>query len=231
MRYLLPLMLVPLMASATLAQPATAPTVLHLSQSAERHLERDLLHVDLRAEKTGTDPQTVETAINQSMAKALAQARQVPGVVIETGSYGVYRETPQNGPVGWTGSQNLTLTGADADVLLKLAGRLQTDGLVMSNLAYEASPKVVRGAEDDLTKEALAALAQRAAEIAQQLQLSVLGYRDLTVGNAQTEGAPTPRFAVLASGVAPMPAPVAAPGEATVRVTVSAEILLGLKQP
>ncbi len=208
-----------------LADPP-APTVLHLSQTAERKLTRDLLHVDLRAEKTGADPQSVEAAINQSMAKALARARQVQGIDVETGSYAVYHDAK----LGWNGSQTLALTGSDSDTLLKLAGELQAAGLVMSNLAYEASPKTVRGAEDALTAEALTGLHQRGDAIAQQLHMSVMGYRDLTVGNAQTEGGPMPRFfAAQAAAASSMPAPVAAAGEARVRVTVSADVLLAPK--
>lgn len=205
-----------------------APTVLHLSQTAERKLTRDLLHVDLRADKTGPDPQSVEAAINQSMAKALARTRQVQGVDVETGSYSVHRDAQ----LGWTGNQVLALTGSDSEVLLKLAGELQSAGLVMSNLGYEASPKTVHGAEEALTSEALTRLQQRAEAVAAQLHTSLMGYRDLTVGNAQTEGGPMPRlFAAQASTAASMPAPVAAAGEATVRVTVSADVLLAPKQP
>jgi predicted secreted protein len=211
--------------SALSVEPVVAPaepTVLHLTQVAERHLPRDLLHVELRAEKTGADPQTVEAAINQNMAKALAQARQVQGVAIETGSYAVYRQS--QGATDWTGSQSLFLSGGDAGSLLKLAGALQGQGLIMSNLGSEASPKTVHAAEDALTAEALANLDRRVATIAQQLRLSVAGYSNLTVGNAQPEGGPMPRMAVAAG--ASMPAPVAASGEATVRVTVTADVLL-----
>ena len=211
------------------AEPAPAPTVLHLSQSAERRLPRDILHVTLRAEKSGADAQIVEAAINESMAKALAQARQVTGVAVATGSYAVYRETPKDHPPQWSGSQSLFLSGSHAGPLLNLAGALQAAGLLMSNLSYEMSHEAMRGAEDDLTAEALSALERRAAAIAQHLHQAVLGYRDLTVGNAETGEGPMPRFA--AAAVAAMPTPVAAPGEATVRVTVSAEILLAPKQP
>jgi uncharacterized protein len=211
-------------------QPAPpAPTVLHLTQSAERHLARDLLHVDLRAEAKGTDAKTVQATINRSMTKALSEARQVAGIEVATDSYNVHRETPQNAPPDWTGGQSLLISGTDPAALLTLAGTLQSDGLVMSSLTYEASPATVRGAENALTAEALSALEQRAATIAQQLRTSVLGYRDLTVGNAETGGMPILRFAATAA--APMPAPVAAPGEATVRVTVNADILLGAKHP
>jgi uncharacterized protein len=216
-----------LLASPALADPP-APTVLHLSQTAEKKLTRDILHVELRAEKTGADAQTVEAAINQLMAKALAQAKQTQGVDIETGSYSVYHVETQS---QWSGRQALFLSDSDADTVLKLAGQLQAQGLVMSNLGYEASPKTVRSAENDLTAEALSGLEKRAAAIAQELHTSVVGYRDLTVGNAQTEGGPMPRMMAAQATASSMPAPVAAPGEATVRVTVSADILLAPKQP
>jgi len=217
-------------ASARAATPQpTPPTVLHLSQTAERRLPRDLLRIDLRAEKTAANPEVVEAAINRLMAKALAAARQVAGVAVETGSYAVYRAQPEKTAPEWSGAQTLQLSGADFGALLKLTGALQAEGLVIGNLAYEASAKTVRGAEDALTDEALASLAHRAAAIARQLHLTVLGYRDVTVGNAAAEGGPMPRFAAMTA--AAMPAPVGAPGEATVRVVVSAEILLAPRAP
>jgi predicted secreted protein len=114
------------------------------------------------------------------------------------------------------------LTGKDADSMLKLAGALQADGLSTSSLAYEVSPETVRGAEEDLTAEALAALDHRAASIAGHMHLAVLRYRDLHVGNAETGGRPVPRFGAMAMAAAP----VAEPGEAVVRVTIEAELLL-----
>jgi uncharacterized protein len=218
--------------AAAAAEPEGAsgsgPTVLHLTQIAERKLARDLLHVDLRAEKTAGDPQAVEAAINDAMAKALATAKQAPGIEIETGSYSVYRDTSKN---QWDGSQLLLLKGKDSGALLKLAGTLQAQGLVMANLVYEASHEVVRSAEDELTAEALTSLGKRAGAIADELHLSLLRYRDVTVGNAETQGGPMPRFAPMAteSLSSSMPAPVAAAGEATVRVTVNADVLLSAR--
>jgi uncharacterized protein len=213
----------------SLAQPAASePTVLHLTQIAERKLARDLLHVDLRAEKSAADPQAVQAAINDAMAKAVAAAKQVQGIDIETGSYSVFRDTSKN---QWMGSQTLQLKGKDAAALLTLAGELQTQGLLMANLTYEASREVVRGAEDELTSEALTALGRRAAAIAVQLHLAVMRYRDVTVGNAETQGGPMPRFAAaeMTGASSRMPTPVAEPGEATVQVTINADVLLGAK--
>ncbi|HTV46206.1 MAG TPA: SIMPL domain-containing protein [Stellaceae bacterium] len=210
---------------AALAQTTQPPTVLHLSQTAEQTAVRDVLRVELRIEDTSTDPVAVQAAINRRMSAALNRARRQQGIAVETGTYAVDEEQPQppqRGPARWRGSQSLILQGKDADAVLKLARALQSGGLLMSSMSYEVSPETVRGAEADLTAEALADLAERAADIADRLHLKVLRYSELRVGNAESGAAPTPRFAAMA-----MPAPVAAPGEATIRVTVTAALLLG----
>src|ERR1700761_7222281 len=173
-------------------------TVLHLSQIAERSVIRELLRIELRVEETGTDARSVQAAINRRMAAALDRARQVQGVRVETGSYNVGEERPQNGPTRWRGSQSLILTGKDADSILKLAGALHSDGLSTSSLTYEVAPETVRGAEEDLTAEALAALDHRAASVADRMHLAVVRFRDVRVGNAETGGRPGPRFAAVA---------------------------------
>jgi uncharacterized protein len=212
---------------AALPQPADQQlTVLHLSQTAERSVLRDLLRIELRVEETGADPLAIQSAINSRMAAALDRAHKIQGVRVETGSYSVGEERPQSGPSRWRGTQSLILTSKDADAALKLAGALQSDGLLMSSLFYEASPETVRGAEEDLTAEALAALDRRAASVAENMHLTVLRYRDLHVGNAETGGRPVPRFAAQA-----MAAPVAEPGEATIRVTIEAELVLAPTRP
>ena len=201
--------------------------MLHLSQTAERKVVRDLVRIELRSEETGADPLALQRAINRQMAAALDRTRQAQGVAVETGAYAVNQEQPQNGPAHWRGSQALILSGTNAGAALKLAGTLQSDGLVMSSLDFEVSPATVRSAEQDLTAEALAGLDRRAAAIADRLHLRVLGYRELQVGNAETGEGPLPRFA----GAMAMTAPVGAPGEASIRLTVSAELLLGPAHP
>ena len=216
--------------AAAVAQDADQrATVLHLSQTAERTLARDLLRVELRVEETGSDPRAVQSAINRRMTAALDRARQAEGVRVETGSYHVGEERPPNRAATWRGSQSLILKSKNPDATLKLVGALQSDGLSTASLGYEVSPEIVRSAQDDLTAEALAALDRRAASIAEATHLAVSRYRDLRVGNAETEGRPVPRFggAAMTAGAPP----VAEPGEAVVRVTVEAELLLGSSRP
>jgi predicted secreted protein len=202
-------------------------TVLHLSQTAARNVLRDLLRIELRVEETGVDALAIQSAINRRMATALDRAHQIQGVRVETGSYAVGEERPQAGPSRWRGSQPLILTTRAPDTALKLAGALQSDGLLMSSIGYEVSPETLRGAEEDLTVEALGALDRRAGSIAGLMHLALLRYRDVRVGNAETGGHPVPRLAAMAA----MPAPVAEPGEATIRVTIEAELLLAAPHP
>lgn len=210
--------------------PGPAVTVLHLRQSAEKRVARDLLNAALRVEKTGADPQAIAAAINGEMAKALALSRKVLGVEAATGSYAIYRENPGMTPPRWRGDEALILSGRDAHALLRLAGRLQAAGLLMTSLSYAVSPASLRAVENDLTEKALLGLDRRARRIAKELQMRVLRYRDLRVGNAGTGGMPRPIFAAQLAAKA-MPAPAAAPGRARVRVSVEADILLAPRRP
>lgn len=207
--------------------PGPKVTLLHLRETAEKSIVPDQLRVEMRVEESGADPRDVQSAINRHMAAALETARQVAGVEVETGDYALFQEGPPNAPPRWRGGQSLILVGKDAQGLLKLTGELQAGGLVMSSLTYQVSPEMLRGAERDLTAEALAALDRRAAMIAEQLHLAVLGYRDLTAGNAATGVRPVLYGAAMKTAAPP----VAAPGRDRIQLTVSAELALGPRRP
>jgi predicted secreted protein len=223
----LPLALVLLYALTPPALAAAAPsasgTVLHLSERAERPVVRDELSAVLRVEASDSDAARLEADINRRMAAAVARAKGVAGVKLFTSGYSVYQQQQKDQPPQWHGSAGLTLTGRNASALLKLAGELQQSGLLMSSLAYEVTPEAARGVEDELTSEALFRLRTRAERVADDLGMAVVRIRELTVGNAGGLQ-PQPRFFNAASAGAAGPAPVAEPGEATVSVSVNAEI-------
>jgi predicted secreted protein len=230
------LVLFPAAVPSAVAQPAPSAastvdaeaTVLHLTERAERTLRRDRLVAELDASAVDADPKRLQAEINRRMAAAVARAKEVSSINLQTTGYSVYREQPQKGPARWVGREGLRLAGGDFAVLLDLVGALQQQGLTMSRLAADLSPEAVRSVEDDLTAEALARLKQRAGRIAAALGTRVERYRDLQVGNAST---PPPAMAMRAmSAMAPMPAsappPTAEPGDATVSVVVNASVLL-----
>lgn len=205
-------------------------TVLHLSETAQRDVPRDLLHATLYAEATDADAAKVQAAINQRMAAALVRIKQVPDVTTETAGYSVYRDNPSKPPALWHGSQSVTITGKDFTALLNLVGVLQQQGLVMQNLSPDLSRDARQSVEDALTNEALTRLQQRADRIAATLGSKVSALRSINVGNVNP---PPPVFRVTAmaspSVSSAAPPPVAEAGSATVSVTVTADIALAPK--
>ncbi|HEX9465798.1 MAG TPA: SIMPL domain-containing protein [Alphaproteobacteria bacterium] len=208
-------------------------TVLHLSESAQRLVRQDRLSLELRAEATGTDPARVQSTINRRMAAALDQAHAVSGVEAETRGYWVRQERPAdrqtggNGPTRWHGVQSLSLHGSDTAALLKLAGELQQSGFVMSNLAYDVAPQTARSLEDELTSLALQRLRDRVQRIATDMGLELRNFRNLQIGNVTGAGTPIrPLQMMRAAAAAPAPPPAAEPGETTLEVAVSAEVVL-----
>jgi predicted secreted protein len=221
-----------LLVSAAGAQPAPPQpaddgmTVLHLSESADRAIRRDRLRVQLLVETAAGNAKQVQAEINRRMTSALAKVKAVSGIKPETGSYSVYEERQQNVPSRWRGSQGLGLLDRDFAELLAVVGDLQNDGLAVSSLAFELSPETARTAQDELTSEALKRLGERAERVAADLHLSVLRYRDVRVGNVGGDR-PMPMRARMMETAASTAPPVAEAGDATVQVTVDAEIVLG----
>ncbi len=213
------------------AQTPTPPerdenvTVLHLTERGERMVKRDRLIAELRVEADDPDPARIQAEINRRMAAALGQAKAVSAVAASTGGYSVYQQQQTSrARVQWHGSQSLLLASRDATPLLALTGTLQQEGLILSSLGYALTPEAARSVEDELTSEALSRLRERAERIAGVLGLSVGRWRNVQVGNA--DGARPLSYAVQPYEKMAAPAPVAQPGDATVSVSVTAEVLL-----
>jgi len=228
---------------ATAAAQTTAPpvasdqSVLHLSETAQRDVPRDLLRATLAADAFDADPGKLQAVINRRMATALARIKQNPSVTIETGGYNVSREILDKAALDkgmtprWHGMQQLTLTDKDFDELLALVGALQQQGLVLQRLTPDLSRGARQAVEDSLTDEALKRLQQRADLVATALGSKVLRFREITVGNVL---APVPIRSFVVAGpaqsfaapAAAAPPPVAEAGSATVSITATAEIVL-----
>jgi predicted secreted protein len=208
--------------------PASNQSILHLSETAQRDVPRDLLRATLAAEATDPDAGKVQSEINQHMNAALTRIKQTAGVTVETGGYSVYRETPDKQPPRWHGSQTVTLTSKDFAALLGLIGTLQQQSLVTQSLTPDISREARQSVEDSLTDEALTRLKQRADHIAATAGVKLQGIRSLTVGNVN---APPPIVQPMmrmmaAAAPAPAPPPVAEAGNATVSITATAEFAL-----
>jgi len=211
------------------AQPAPPgddnSTVLHLSESAQRTVRQDRLTIELRAEATGPDAGRVQTAINKRMEAAVEAAGGIPVVRSETRGYWVQHERPRDAAARWHGVQVLALISKEGPTLLKLTGELQQKGLVISSLNYDVAPETARALEDELTTEALKRLRERISHIAADMKLELRNVRNLQVGNVSSGGQP-PRPRLMTAMAAEAPPPAATPGETTLQVNVTADVVL-----
>ena len=219
----------PLAGAAEPERPPETGTVLHLAEQAERQVPRDRLHAVLRVEVVESDAAKLQAEINRRMTAALARAKGVAEVSVATGGYSLQQEQLPNQPRRWRGVASLSLTARDPAPLLDLVGALQQEGLVVSSLAYELTPEAARQVEDELTATAVARLKERAEHVAASLGLAVERFRDLRLGNAGIP--PQPRVYAMAGAMASasanaIPPPVAEPGEATVSISVDADVVL-----
>ncbi|HXQ53158.1 MAG TPA: SIMPL domain-containing protein [Stellaceae bacterium] len=209
-------------------------TELHLVQSATRTMTPDRIRVTLRADARGSDVRLVQAEINKLMAKALDKAKSVAAVKAETGGYSVYRDFDSKNRQPWHASQTVSMVSADFAAALALAGDLQDLGMPMSGMQFTLAPETLKATESELTSSALASLRTRADEVAKALGTAVDHYKTLTISNASAPVQGSREFFMAgasALAAAPAPPPVAQSGDATVSLTVNADIILAPSKP
>jgi uncharacterized protein len=232
MRYALPFAAVLLLAAPAAAQMHphhdvdASQTRLRLIESAQRTVKQDRLRAILRAEVSGPDARRVQAEINRRMTAAVEKAKTVSSVRVETGSYGLYEDRPNNASPVWRGQQTLSLIGTEFGDVLQLAGELQQSGLVFSGMNFELRPETARTYEDELTAEAIARLKERADRVAQTMGLKVEHFREINVGNVLGDPPPRPMMRMREMSAAQAAPPVAEAGEQVVQISVQADIVL-----
>ena len=204
-----------------LASPATAATLLRLSDTATLRVPPDELVADLRASATAPSAAAAQGAVNRAIAEVLDAARKQSGVTVGTGGYGTWQHPPGSPGAGtWQASQDLTLTARDGAGLLRFVGVLQGRGLAVASLSWTLSPAAREAAEQQAMARALKALRGRAAAAAGLLGLRFVAFRTVTLG------APPqimPRAMFSGAALAAIPAPSAVGSAIAVSATVSAE--------
>jgi uncharacterized protein len=201
-------------------------TEIHLSQQAVRVMARDRLSAALRIEAKGNNGREIQAEINRRMGAALAKVKAYPAVTAETGSYSVDRNWSTKEPDRWQGSQSLNLSSEDFDAVLSLVGELQATGLLVSEMQFFLAPETLTAVQDELTATALTAMRARADAVAKDLGMVVDRYRQIGVGNAHEDER---RGATRSAGAAATrlgKAPSVQAGDATVMLSVSADIVL-----
>lgn len=224
----------------TIPMPPAGTTILQLTSSARESVVQDRIEATLRYELESKSATDVQDRINKAMKAALASAQSYKTVQTQTGGYYVYsynKNTVVNPATGlpfkeetvWRGSQSITLKGADSASLLDLAGKIQSAGFVMGGLEYSVSPEKSEAVNARLTLEALTKLQDKANQAAKALGKTKADLLDVSMDGGVPAYQPKYAMAMMArasNGAMEAAAPVAAPGETEVTMTVSARALL-----
>jgi predicted secreted protein len=205
--------------------------ILNISATQREEVEQDLLVATLSYTATDRDARNVQDEVNKAMSDAVAEAKKVETVKLNTGAYYVHEYTvPRTEERQWRGNQSLTLKSANADDLLKLAGKLQDMNLTMGGLSYMLAPETAANVQDNLMEAALKQLQERADRAAAALGKSSAELRDVNVmaDNVPFRSAPRANYTTMEmmSMSKSVAAPVAEAGETTISLTVSARALL-----
>ncbi|MBU6420306.1 MAG: SIMPL domain-containing protein [Proteobacteria bacterium] len=220
------LLLVPVLTG--LALPAAAQTALTLNASGAAQAAPDEAVANFNAQAVKPDAASAQAAVNQDVAKALADTKSVPGVVVTTGGYNTYATTQDGQMPQYTAEQSFTLTqpatgGVPDKAFTSLLAKLQADGLLLNGLSGGLSQAGQNKARRAAIDDALAQLRAEADGIAAALHKKVGALKTLNVDTGGGPMPPTPRGIMMAAAA---PAPQFAPDKITVTANVSAVIEL-----
>jgi predicted secreted protein len=200
-------------------------TLITLTVTERTRVGQDTLSADLRIEIDHRDAAEVQNQINEAMAQALAITRDIDGIDVSTGYYGVYQfnRNPSGNRADemWRGNQSITLQSRDSATLLELAGRLQAMGFLMNQLSYSLSTERADEVRDNLMEAALQRAQQKATRAAAALGKTNVDIASVDI-DSQSGGYAQPMMmrAVAADASMEMAAPSADAGETEVTLTV-----------
>jgi predicted secreted protein len=224
---LLPLLLLWFGLTAWLPQAYAAdegPThnLISLAVEASGDVDNDVLVGMLGLTAEGSQASGPADEVNDAMNWAIAQAKAMPELKVQTQSYQtapIYRD---NSLRGWRVSQSLRLESRDALAMSKLIATLQSR-LALQSLAFEVSDENRRRAEQDLISAALARFTERAKLITGELGRSSYRLVRLDV-NSGGGVPPRPMMRAMAMEAEAVAAPRIEAGTQRLSVTINGTI-------
>jgi predicted secreted protein len=221
------------------SQPSEG-TIVTLTTSDQKKVEQDILMASLRIEVDNKDAKITQDSINKTMQKAIDLAKSDSSIKVSTGNYYVYSYDPNPSPkplshaeqqqrMIWKGSQSIELQSKDAQKVLAMVAKIQDMGFVMNGLNYVLSPELAEAQKDALLVGALKKIETKAGLVAKTLNKTNFEIIEVNIDGSYIPQ-PQPVMMMKAeradmAGMA-MSAPVAAPSETDVMVSVTARVLL-----
>ena len=208
-----------------------------LRAEVNQEIAHDLMHVTLYSEAQHSDPAALAAQISQTLNAGIAQARQVEGVSVSSGSrhsYPIYSENKGDDKgqqiSAWRERAELRLESADFSALSRLTGEmLQT--LKMGGMHFSIATATRKTHEDALLKDAVAAFKARAQLASEALGGS--GYKLVSLNlNSGGFQPPMPMRMEAMKGAAMMDMAVTPEIEAgTSQVSINADGVIEVQMP
>lgn len=192
-----------------------------------REVDNDWATARLSIVEEGKDPARLADAVNRQMAAAVATAKEVAGVKIESGSYITHPVHRDGRIVRWRAQQELRIESHDVDRLSALIGELQSESVLLSGISFSLSNATRESLEDELISKALGAFRTRAELVAKGLGAADWSLVSLSIdGDGQAQEL-YPRRARTQMAITAMGAPPALEaGSSEIRIRVDATIQL-----
>ena len=199
----------------------------NLNESAQTEVDNDLMIAVLTAQAEGRDATAPADEVNRQMDWAVAMARSLPEVKVQTLGYSTHAIYNKTKIRGWRVSQSLRLESRDSRVLGDLIANLQ-EQLRVQSLGYQVSDEQRRSHVGELTEAALARFQARAGAIAKAMGRSTYRLVQLHINDGRHAPMPVARGMMMEAARADAsvaPARIEA-GTQTLSVSVNGEIEL-----
>ena len=199
---------------------------INLSASAQGKVLNDILVAVLYQRVEGPTAEPLAAEVNQAIAAALATAKKVPEVSVQTLDYQTFPTYQNQKVTGWSVRQSIRLESKNMEKLSTLIGEMQKS-LKVESISYQVSPENLRATEDGLMSEAMRAFQQRAELITRELGRK--RYRLVALDVNTQNSMPRPFHAnarAMAMDAAPSAPPAIEAGEQPVTVNLQGTIEL-----
>lgn len=229
MRFLPTLSLLLALIPTTMLQATENPLTydrIDLSAAAQGKAVNDILVAVLYQRMEGPTAEPLAAEVNQAIAAALATAKKVPEVSVQTLDYQTFPTYQNQKVTGWSVRQSIRLESKNMEKLSTLIGEMQKS-LKVESIGYQVSPETLRATEDGLMSEAMKAFQQRAELITRELGRK--RYRLVALDVNTQNSMPRPFHAnarAMAMDAAPSAPPAIEAGEQPVTVNLQGTIEL-----
>lgn len=201
----------------TCSMAADNQTTLYLSATGKAQATPTLLTANMTLQAEASDAAAAQAQVN-AMSQRVTKEAAGSSVHLSVQDYSVAQSENKAGATHWLAQQTIVISGKEAEPLLKLTAKYQSEGAALSGLSWSLDDATHDALMRDARADALHHLQADAQQTAQVMGMHVQRYKTIRV-----ETPYTPRPMMMARMAA---APQRTDDAQTVSVTISADVIL-----